>query len=50
MEKRKLPKEMPQEKPKEADNLRENMRPTAKKTKFGRNATKDKESSCGSAE
>ena len=43
MEKRKLPKEMPQGKPKE-------VRPTPKKTKFGRKATEDDESSCGSAE
>ena len=41
---------MPQERPKETENLREEVRPTSKKTKFGRKATKDEESSCGSDE
>ena len=50
MDKRKLPKEMPQEKPKEVENLKEEVRPTPKKTKFGRKAIKDDESSCGSDE
>ena len=35
---------MPQGKPKEVENLREEMRPTIKKTKFGRNAVEDDES------
>ena len=50
MEKRKLPEEMPQLKPKEEKNLREEVMPTLKKTKFGRKATKDDESSCRFAE
>ena len=50
MEKRKLLQELPQEKPKETENLKEEVRPTSKKTKFGRKATEDEESSCGSNE
>ena len=47
MEKRKLLEEMPQEKPKAIENLKEEVRPTSRKTKFGRKAIEDKESSCG---
>ena len=47
LKKRQLPEEMPHIKPKEADNLREEVRPTSKKTKFGRKATEDDESSYG---
>ena len=50
MEKKKLPKEMPQRKLEEAKNLKEEVRPTPRKTKFGRKATKDYESSCRSDE
>ena len=50
MKKRQLLEEMPWEKPKEANNMKEEVRPTSKKTKFGRKATKDEESSCGSDE
>ena len=46
MEKRKLLEEMPQEKPKETENLREEARPASKKTKFGKKAIEDEESSC----
>ena len=45
VEKRKLPKKMPQEKPKEVKNRREEVKPAPNKTKFGRNATEDDESS-----
>ena len=45
MEKRKLLQELPQEKPKETENLKEEVRPTSKKTKFGRKAIEDEESS-----
>ena len=48
MEKRKLPEEMPQIKQKETENLKQEVRRTANKTKFGKRATKDDESSCGS--
>ena len=44
MEKSQLPEEMPEGKPKEVENLREEMRPTPKKTKFGRKAIEDNES------
>ena len=44
MEKRKLPEKMPLGKLKETKNLREKVRPTLKKTKFGRKATEDNES------
>ena len=50
MEKRKLLEEMPQENPKEIENLNEELKPTSKKTKFGRKAIEDEESSCGSDE
>ena len=49
MEKRKLLEEMPQEMPKETKNMKE-VRHTSKKTNFGRKATEDEESSCGSDE
>ena len=38
---------MPQGKPKETNNLRKEIRPTPKKTKFGRKATKEDESTKG---
>ena len=48
MEKRELPEEMLQGKVKEAENLKEEVMQTPKKTKFGRKALEDDESSCGS--
>ena len=50
MKKRQLLEEMPREKPKEAKNMKEEVRPISNKTKFGRKATKDEESSYGSDE
>ena len=50
MEKRQLPTVMIQGKPKEAENLKEKVMPTPKKTKFGRKAIEDNESSYESTE
>ena len=44
MEKRELHEEMPHGKPKEVENMREQVRLTPKKTKFGRKAIEDDES------
>ena len=50
MEKKQLYGEMLQRKSKEVENLKEKMMATPKKTKYGRKATEDDESSCRSNE